>query len=170
MLPLLLFLHYHCYSHCLLALLLLFMLHVHILVAIRVAFSHCLLIVLLLLFSCCYYCCCCFSHFVIATLFGLPFHTALVDILASPSLFFSCCLLTTALSSFLVMPLSLFSHYPYCSFCVVIVAFFLLSPFLHFKYLMAQLLLFFVHCCYYVSLVDMVLPLPLPRASRSLKL
>jgi hypothetical protein len=145
------------------------MLHVHIIVAICVAFSHCLLIVLLLFFSCCcYYSCCffslchCYSSWV--TFSHCPCCSSHITfiLLMLPS--------RTTFSSFFVMPLSLFSHYPYCSSWVAIVALLSLLFLFHFKYLLAQLFLFFLHCCYYVSLLDMVLPLPLPCASLSLKL
>jgi hypothetical protein len=96
------------------------------------------------------HCPCCYSRITFIVLLMLPSHIALF--------------------SFLVMPLLFFSRYPYCSCCVVIAAFPSLSLFFLFKYLLAQLLLFFLHCCHYVSLVDMVLPLPLLCASWSLKL
>lgn len=156
-----------CYSCCssrvalvvLLTLLLLLTMPSHIIVVVHATCSH----------YRCYSCC----------LFALPSHSfvATILMLLLLLLFFSLChsiLLGLpshiALFSFLVMPLSFFSHYPYCSCCVVIAALPSLLLFFHFKYLLAQLLLFFLHCCHYVSLVDMVLPLPLLCASWSLKL
>ncbi len=164
MLPLLLFSHYHCYSDCVLAL----FVDVHATCSHYLCYSRCLfalpsnsfvatllvlLLLLLLFFSFCH----CYSSWVAFSRCPCGYsRITFIVLLMLPS--------RTDLSSFLVMPLSFFSHYPYCFSCVAIVALLSLSFFFHFKYLLTQLLLFFLHYCHYVSLVDMVLPLPLPCA------